>query len=266
MDELRDLAQLESRITSVQAIEQVMRAVWALARAQHPQALEAVSSAGEHLAWVEEVVDRLAGPPQPAPEQATLWVVLGPERSFCGSLARQVLEAIPEGGALGLVGRRLVDMAATEPGLDARVRFRLPGAAAVGELNAVAQEVARAILANSAGLEVTLLYPTARRPGLARRRVLAGARAPLRAPPETFSPPEVVLEAAVSEVAAGQLVVGLAETLLTEIEARIAASEAARKVCEGQLKELGDRWRVMRQERITEELVELSAARLGEVS
>jgi F0F1-type ATP synthase gamma subunit len=59
--------------------------------------------------------------------------------------------------------------------------------------------------------------------------------------------------------------VGLAEGLRTEVRARLVAADAARQGCDHALKTLRQQWRVLRQEAITGELLELFSGRLAEL-
>lgn len=258
----RDLARAEQRLAAVGAVEQVMRAVWALARAQLPLVEAAAADANAHLDEISEIVDRLAGPAEPQPPAHTLTVVLGPERPLCGPLARSHLDALPPEGDLGLVGTRLCELADQEPGLRERVRFSLAAAATPDEIPQRADALAGEILERMHRRSVELLYASASG-GFQQVTLLAGARALREQRPETLSPVEVVLEAALAQATAGRLAVALAEALRAEVRARLTAADVARQACERESHALRQRWRVLRQESITAELLELSAARRG---
>ena len=62
-DDVKDLVALERELGSVRAVEQVMRAVWALARAQQPLVEAAAAEADAWLRVAESIVSRLAGEP-----------------------------------------------------------------------------------------------------------------------------------------------------------------------------------------------------------
>lgn len=256
-----DLRDLERRIDAVSAVSRVVQAVWALARAQLPLVERAAAEASTYLDWINQIVDRLAGAPRPGPARGWLWVVMGPERPFCGALARQLLSQVPKEGALGLVGTRLAELAALDPALSGRIRFTLPGAASHEEHEAVGEAVAAAVLKHGAGLRVEVLYPRGGGTVLHRVVLLSGEREPAWCPPMTYSAYGEVLGAAVAEAVAGRLAIGAIEALWSEVRARVLSADAARRACEVRIEELTQGWRVARQEQITNELIEVVAGR-----
>lgn len=256
-----DLHDLERRIDAVGAVHHVVQAIWALARAQLPRVEEAAAEASTYLDWVNQIVDRLAGAPRSGPARGWLCVLMGPERPFCGALARQILLQAPKEGALGLVGSRLAELAALDPALTARIRFSLPGAVSHEEHEAVGQAVAEAVLRHGAGMQVEVLHPRGGGTMLHRVVLLSGEREPAWNPPETYSAYAEVLGAAVAEAVAGRLAIGAIEALRSEVRARVLAADAARRACEARLEELNQDWRVARQDQITNELIEVIAGR-----
>lgn len=256
----RDLPSAERRMAAVGAVGQVMQAVWALARAQQPKVEAAAADAATWLDWAEEIVDRIAGAPADEDSADKLWVLIGPERAFCGPLARGHLDQLPAVGELGLVGGRLAEVASLDPDLQERVRFVLPAAATADEIPGRASDLAQAVLTHAHGRSVSLLHADGGTPRLRVGRLLTGARQPVLERPETYSPVAEVLEAAVLQAVTGRLAVALAEALRAEVRARLVAADAARRACDRELEELTHAWRVLRQENITQELIELSAA------
>ncbi len=258
----RDLAAVEARMASITAVQQVMSAVWALARAQQPRVEAAAAEATAYLDVAEQIVERLAGSPKIdlTDDDDVLWVLVGPERAFCGPLARMLLQQLPATGALGLVGHRLREVAAQEPDLLERVVFTVDAASTPDELGLRADALATAIL-NAGRTTVMLLHPDQGGPELHRSVLLAAARATAAEPPETFLPPHEVLEAAVLEAVAGRLAVALVEALRAEVRARLVAAEAARSSCDRRLGDLTQTWRALRQGAITQELIELTSGR-----
>jgi len=256
-----DATSIERRIVAVKAVRQITHALWALSRAQLPLVERTVAEASEFLDWVDDMVERLAGRPVPGRSRASLHVVIGPERGYSGSLARDIVSTIPRDGALGLVGRRLTELAAEDAQLAGRVLFELPAAMTPDEPEGVAEALAEVILQHAHDMHVVLHYP---RPGhrkLTRVVILAGAREPQASPPDSYSPLKDVLAAAVRESVRGRLTIGIAEALCAEVVARIAATERARKACDQRFEELERIWRVAQRERITSELLEISAGR-----
>jgi F0F1-type ATP synthase gamma subunit len=246
----------------VSAVQQVMRAVWALARAQQPRAEAAASEASVYLEWAESIVERLAGPHAPVERPDTLWVLVGPERAFCGPLARVLLQQLPAEGAIGLVGSRLVDVARHDTDLGERILFELPAASTVDEMPRLAERIAQAVLdAQDDARAVVVLHPVDGTSSVQGAVLLSGERATAPEVPESWLPVDEVLEATVLEAVEGRLVVALAEAMRSEVRARLAASDAARRACERQLDELTQHGRTLRQSTITQELLELTAAR-----
>jgi F0F1-type ATP synthase gamma subunit len=264
VDEPRELARLEASLTATRAVGGVVSAVWALARAQLPRAERAVAEGFAYLEWLDRFVEEVAGSPLDAPPSRTLTVLLGPERPFCGDLAREVLEAAPPEGGVGLVGERLAETARRE--LDRPPRFVVAGPAGVDDLAAVSARLAGAILEEVAAdprperdLRVELVHLAERRGRPERVLLLPSRRERPRGGRDLFSPAERVAEAAVRESVIGHLHVGLARTLLAETRARAAMADRARRAVEEREEELVTALRVLEREQITTELIELAA-------
>lgn len=261
-DDASDALQVQRRAAATSAVGSVVQAIWALASAELPRVDALAEQASVYLDWVDAVLERLAGPELVDTKHATLCVVLGPERSFCGAFPRQVAEAIPSEGALALVGHRLAEAATARD--RQRAAFVLAGPVSVDDLEPVADAVAAAVLSVADGHRVELLYPVER--GALRHAVLLSAPRTLPADERvgTYSDPASVLAAAVRHGVTGRLRVALAETLRTEVRARAAAAEAARNAVKDQLEALESRLRVIFQEQITSELVDLYAGVLAQ--
>jgi len=262
-EELVDLAQVERRAAAVSAVRRVVHAIWALARAQLPRVEASAVSAAQYIEAVEGLVNRLAEPAAPVAEQDVLKVVLGPERSFCGSLHRQIVAALPAEGPLGIVGRRVEG--ALGPAEAARVVFVLPGPTTVDEIGEVARAIAQAVLLRRDAQAVELLVPHLRGgdDGLRRVPLLSGHRRVVAEPPETFSPVDEVLDAAVLELVTGHVVAALTDALRAEVQARIIAADGARQACDTRLEALEQARRVLRKEELTDEILELVAGQLS---
>lgn len=257
-----DAAALERRMNAVGAVRQVVNAIWALARAQLPLVESAAAEVVAYLEQVDAVVARLAGPRQPPPPSArTLLVVLGPERPWCGSLPREVLAQLPAHAELGLVGRRLQEVAADDAEVMARVRFSLPGAQSPDDAPAVAWAIAEELLAHLEVAHVEVLHPVDGGSRLVSTVLLGGQRARSYTAPSTLSPWGEVLRAAVFEAVTSRLTVAAVAALRSEVRARMAAAEQARTAADKKLEQLQHEWRDARQEAITTELVELVAGR-----
>ncbi|GAB5545598.1 MAG: hypothetical protein SangKO_053580 [Sandaracinaceae bacterium] len=258
-----ELARVEASLRATAAVGSVVHAVWALARAQLPRIEEAVAQATEYLDWVDEVVERLAGPPVTVEGAAPLTVLIGPERAFCGRLARTVLEHAPADGALGLVGTRLAEVASREPALSGRVAFAIGAADSIDGLGAAAQRLARALLEHLEGTPVALTHPRGARGRMHRVDLLALAREGGAADHDLYSSPARVLRDAVHESLEGRLRIALAESLRAEVRARLMATERARRAVDERRDALERARRVGEQEQVTRELLELIAAGLS---
>ncbi|MBW2271279.1 MAG: F0F1 ATP synthase subunit gamma [Deltaproteobacteria bacterium] len=261
----RDLQAAERALDAVAAIRQVVQAVWTLARAQQSRVEEAAGEASAYLGWVEELVGRFGGDPPEEAAGRALWVVVGPERPFCGGLARRLLEQVPRQDSLLLVGRRLADAVPAVGPLHSSIVSALPAAAGPEDIDPCARRVAATLLELDHAGPVGMLHPADGGSDLQRAPLLAAGPRHTRLALETYSPPETVLAAAIHEALSGRLVVGLAEGLRTEVRARLVAADAARQGCDRKLEALRQQWRVLRQEAITGELLELFSGRLAEL-
>jgi F0F1-type ATP synthase gamma subunit len=255
----RDLDAIERRIAAASAVRQAVHAFWALARAQLPHAEQAARNVAAYHLWTDDVVERLSGTVKPRDQPAKLLVVFGPERPFCGGLPAHVLAALPDEGDVGLVGRRLADVVKRDPRVADRVRFALPAATVVGDQHVVARAVARASFEVCPSGDVELVYPRAGERTLVRAHFIAATREEPPEPPETFSPPEVVRNAALVEANAVLLAVATLETLHAEVRARVIAAETAKSACDRRLETLGEARRGARRDLITRELLEIVA-------
>jgi len=266
MDELHRIA---GSLTAVRAVGSVISAVWALSRAQLPRVERAVADAGEYLAWLDRVVDDLAGPPLEAAPERSFTVALGPERPFCGDLGRGVLDGLPPRGEVGLVGTRLGEMGRrvlrNEP---ERIAFVRPGPTGIDDLAAVSGDVSRALLAHVSArrvpaedpIQVVLLHPGGRGAAPVQSVLLPARRGAPREDLDLFSPPAVVARAAAREGVTGRLRHALGWSLLAETRARAAVAERARRAVEDREAELTTALRVLEREQVTTELVELATA------
>jgi hypothetical protein len=256
-----DLDAVERRLEATRAVRQVIHAIYALAAAQAPLAEQAAADAARYADWIEAAVERVAGRGGPGAGDATLHVIVGPERPYCGALPRRIVEQVPSEGALGLVGARLAELADADPGVRERVRFRLPGIATHDEAGGLVLAIAEAVLRHAEGRRVDLWHPRAGSPELVGVMLLPERpRAPV-APPETLSPLELVVDAAMVELVSGRLAAAAAEALRAEVRARLLAADAARRACDRRIERLRADWRAARQDQITVELLEIVAAR-----
>lgn len=259
-----DIAGLERRLGSVRAVGGIVQAIWALSKAQLAQVESFSQEASVHLDWVDEVVSRVAGPPLlRSDEPAPLYLVLGPERGFCGSLSREIGRALPSQVPLGVCGQRLLDHVRTQAALRERVVLSLPGANSVDDLERVAARLAHAALEHGEGRRVRLSYVSMSPFRLRTVDLLPGPRATrTQRDFESYSTPERLLAVAVAESVTGHLRVALAESLRSEVRARAAAAELAKQSVQRQRDALTQALRVLQKEQITSELTELYAGHM----
>lgn len=261
-----ELESIEAGLRATRGVGSVVKALWALSRAQIPRVEASIDEASAYLEGVDALIDRVAGPPIERSGITPLHVILGPERSFCGTLAARILDQVPETGALGLVGARLIETAHRIERLRRRVVFSIHGASSEDELGAVAQRLAAQVLDHAATHSVRLHYTVEPRVEL-RTALLISDRAPSdRTGFNHFSPLGRIVAEAVRESLSGHLQLGLANTLGVELRWRIAATERARAAIEERQQELERARRTHLQESVTRELGELSASLLAEVS
>lgn len=251
---------LERRLGAVTAVRQVVHAIWALAQAQLPSVERAPKEAAVYLDWIMDVIERLAGPETESMGPATLHVIVGPERPYCGALPRTLAGDIPPSGPLGIVGTRLSERVRLIPLLRDRVVFELPAASGPEELDARAEALAAAVLEHAGKRAVDIYHAREGRDRLRRHTLALGTREPAHAPPETYSPLRTVLDHALREAVTGRIAIGLAEGLHSEVRARLVAADRARKACDRRLDELRSTWRSARQTAITSEILELAVA------
>ena len=207
---------------------------------------------------VDACVARLVRPRES--HAARLTIVLGPERPFCGSLPRELADAA-RGDAVIVVGRRLAEAVEL---LGLPMEESLKGPSSALDLDDVAAEVARVVVRRARGRDVVLVYAAER--GLTEVVLLGGLASAAPDAPETFSPAEVLLTAAVRESVSARLHLALARALLAEVSARLAAADAARAAVERRTDELRGLWRVARHEQITTEILEIVAGRTSGLS
>ena len=249
------LDRIEARARNLELVDSVVSAVWAIAGAQLPKVESAVAESETYLTWLSELVERVAGPERVQAGPAQLHVVLGPDKSFCGALSRQLAARIPREGALGLVGRSFFEGVEAQRGCASRLVFKLPGPTTVEDAQNVAEQVAAAVLDQPRG-RVDLWYPTPHA-HLTRVPLLTAFDRTACYPPDVYCTHDEVLEVALSELVAGRLTFGLLESLRIETRARLLTTESARRNIERRLDELAQDLRQIRRNQITDELLEI---------
>lgn len=262
-EDLHDIDRVSARLAAVNSVGQVVHGLWAVARAQAPEADRAAAESETYLERVRRVIDRLSAPAsEPIVTERVLHVVMGPERGFCGALARRMVDAVPSQGPIALVGRWMGEFVSESPRTSERVLLRLSGPVSADEIGGVAGELTGALASRAADWDIMLHFPVARTQSAHSVMLLESGRTIRDPAPETWSPPEAVLEAALAEWLAGRLAAALSETFRAEVHSRMAAADSARKNCDRHAGELERTLRALRQDQITGEILDLVAGRL----
>lgn len=260
MEAERDFKRLERRLDTVRSVHQIVHALGAVARAQLQPVEAAVAGARAYVEGIETTCARLTGAPLERPDRPVLSVLIGPQRALCGTLANDVLAHARRVGPLGLVGRRLIDVA-EEGKLSDRVVFGLDAARGVEDLEPACRILAEAVVAHGEGLQVELVHPGAERPRMVRAWLTAGAHVVGGSEARTYSPVEEVARRVLAETIEARLVLGLAEALRAEVRARLVVTENARRASLERRDAIAGALRRLRQEQVTTELLELVAGR-----
>lgn len=272
------LADIVAHIDNVRQLDSVVVAMRGIAASHAQQSrglLPAIESYATIVGRTIGEVLRLAPSdwemPRVAPVTcANALILFCAEGGFCGGLSERVFDAVRpelEASVVFEVGSRGAAI-----GEEHGMRFDWTTAMAnqIGAVPAVAERVAQALYAGIAAgrfLKADVVYP---RPGGAAitierlsllpldvRQFLPGGQA---RPPLTSLPFEVLIEQMAAEYVYALLCSAAMHAFQAENEARMAAMVAARSHIEDTLRDLLQREHLARQEEITSEIVELSAA------
>jgi len=278
------LSDVELRIGSVRQLSAVITAMRGIAAARSREAARRLAGVCAFTATIEEAIGRAlpllpesaaaGGPAREERGAHHLLIVLAAEQGFVGAFNNHLIDA-----AVGLAGRRpeaevlLVGdrgaMAASERGL--AFGQVLPMVAHVEEAAGLASRIADFVF-ERAGEErlahVTLLHSIPQSDqgaGIVAKTLLpfdyaripgAAGKAP---EPLITLPPEELLESLTEEYVFAALCEALLLSYAAENEARMRAMVVARENVERTLDELTGKARQLRQEQITDELIELTA-------
>jgi len=278
------LADIRARIAGMQqlgAVVNAMRGI-AAARAQHARAESAAVEAFSALV-ADAVGQAMAlcheddAPARRDGASRQVLVAFCAEQGFAGAFSERVLDTVQAdfpAAELCLAGTRGLALAA-ERGLAPRLRVAMPARSA--DVSRLADRIAEDLYQGMAGGEVERLdvvynlWEPGRRIRVERRQLFpldtarfphpAGGGAPLL----QFAP-EALLAELTGDYVHAQLCDAALHAFVAENEARMEAMAAARGEIERHLAELEARERVVRQEEITGEIIELvdgSFARRG---
>jgi len=277
------LSDVTARIGSVRQLSSVIGAMRGIAAARAREARERVEGVRAYARTVGAAIGQalalVEGPAGPSSDGAggSLVIALCAEQGFAGPFNRRVLEVVerlinsaPPGATelLLLGGRGLA--AAQERGL--RLGWSAPMAAHVDEAAALADRVTEQLYARldeGRATRVTLAYATPE--PTAEIQVVERTLAPFDfarfprtrnlSPPLITLPPAVLLAELAEEYVFAELTEALTLSLAAENEARMRAMTAAKSNVAKMLDELVSRARQLRQEEITNEIIELGGRR-----
>lgn len=265
------LARLQARLSSLQELRDLIRALRALAASHVQEAQGALAGMRRYAEVVEDAIaegaallpggDGPAAPP--SPPEAGVMIVVCSEHGFVGAFNDRLLDRAvaerTEGQALVIIGRRGTVLAA-EKGLAVDRGF--PMATHVGGVPGVTRQVAAYLEAvpvadivfaayrRGANFETELRHILPLDPVL-----LAGARR--RSPPLHHLAPEVLLGRLGSEYLFAEITRAVMESLASENGARLRVMESADTNIGDKLDGMRRTERVLRQEAITSELLDV---------
>ncbi len=279
------LSDVVARIGSVRQLSSVIGAMRGIAAARAREARERVEGVRAYAATVGAAIgqalslaDDGGAPTGPgAARGGHLVIALCAEQGFAGAFNRRVLEAAerllkadgsPRGELLLLGGRGRA--AAEERGLE--IGWSAAMAAHVDEVGALADRVTEQLydrLGSGAVTRVSLVHAA---PALGEIHVVARPLAPFDfarfprvrnpSPPIITLPPQILLIQLAEEYVFAELCEALTLSLAAENEARLRAMTAAKSNVTKMLDELVAHSRQLRQEEITNEIIELGGRRM----
>ena len=266
------LADITARIGNIGQLGTVVNAMRGIAGARAQAARGQLAAVEGYTAVIEAAIGRgfalLPAPPPPVAAGQAAQVLFCAEQGFAGAFSAHVLDAAEAGAKLFLIGTRGATLAA-ERGLAPAWRCTFPAASA--GVPGLAGRIAQALyegIANTGIGAVEALYcrwlPAAGLQ-LQRRRLLPldpadfPAAAPHN-PPLLTLPPAALLEGLTADHVHAVLCQAALHSFVAENEARMATMAAAHLHIEAQLQGLEQTRRVVRQEEITAEIIELAAS------
>lgn len=259
------LAEISARIDGVRKLGSVMRAMRGMAAARAHQAEAELTAVDAYESTIRAALARtlalIADPLDSGDGPGTLVVFLA-EQGFAGAFSERVLDRLPEGPRLCIVGTRGMSIA-TERGLNVWKHLPLPSHGPA--IPRFAGELARDLLV-SGSRRIDALYTVAEIGGsgatIERHRLFPQETSPADhagPPPLLTLPPPELLERLLGEALHAGLCRAALHALAAENAARMLAMAAAETHTQAKLAELEARERQVRQEAITDEIIELAA-------
>jgi F-type H+-transporting ATPase subunit gamma len=268
-------ADVQARLATVSNFGELVGAMQGVAAARADQARKRIDGTNTHTQTIADAIAQamaLLPPDRRAPIAATgrrpLWVLFCPEQPFNGSLSEQLFAAVPNlaGGRvmlLGAQGVRAAPLRGIQPEWTAPL---IAHAEAVVPASDRLQTALQQALAREPASEVGLVFaevgPGQRHQVVSRRLLpLDLQAAPLREGlrPVTHLTPQVLLDQLIDEYLSTRLTHALLHSHCAENLARLQAMAAAHDNVVHMTDELGAQARRLRQEAITEEIMELAA-------
>ncbi|HLK82509.1 MAG TPA: F0F1 ATP synthase subunit gamma [Xanthobacteraceae bacterium] len=271
------LADIIAQIQNVRQLEAVVTAMRGIAASRAQQARSLLAGIKAYTEVISGAIGRalsLVPPDGAAPDQSRRGrrglILFCAEQGFAGGFSERVLDAVMgdlAGGTVFLVGTRGIAVA-DERGV--RPQWSAPMAAHAGAIPSFASRVADALyerVADGTVAQVDVVFSHSHFGGgieIARHSLLPidlgrFARPVENQPPLIALAPWVLLERFASEYVYAQLCEAATEAFAAENEARMMAMAAAKTNIESKLASFSQRAHQLRQEEITNEIVELAA-------
>jgi len=271
---MEQLARLQSRIGNLRELRNVVYAMRGLAVARVQQAQGALAGTRAYSKTIEEAIGRAASllggdaghatVPEPAGAYgAGVTVVICSEHGFVGGYNERLVERLRDSGSagreIGIVGRRGARLA-REMGLDPA--WELAMASQVSGAPAVARRIAARIAHADTISIIGANYRSGGRFEIAEKPVLpldprlmeSGTTGP---EPLHHLEPVRLLARLGSEYVLAEILHALMEAMASENVERLTVMRAAEDTIDDRLEKLGARERVLRQEEITSELLDI---------
>ncbi|GAB4365907.1 MAG: F0F1 ATP synthase subunit gamma [Kiloniellaceae bacterium] len=265
------LPRLKARTASLHELRDLFRALRAMAASHVQEAQDALAGIREYVGVVEESIAEAAGLLARAPDglarevagDSSALVVVCSEHGFAGAFNERLLDRAAEtrqpGQDLLVIGSRGAALA-EERGLELAGSFAM--ATHVGGILGVTRRVADRLASVATADVVFGSYKKGGGYAVAARRILpldpallAGAEG--RSPPLHHLEPALLLQRLAGEYLFAEITRAVMESFASENAARLRTMEAADRNIDDKLGDLQRRANALRQEAITEELLDV---------
>jgi F-type H+-transporting ATPase subunit gamma len=269
------LAEIEARVASFSQLQDVISVMRSLAATRVQQAQDSLAAIRAYSDTIGAAIAEAESclRPDEKPGAGDRFAVRGlilfcGEHGFCGAFNEKLLESLTDslkGAELYIVGSRGALMAEERR---IAVAWSTPMATNIGSITTVAHIVAEALydrFSRGAMTDVTMTF--ARYGGHGRFSIEREVLLPLdlgrfrsyltRPAPLSNLPARVLIDRLIEEYFFAQLVRGATESFASENAARVALTQSARHAIEGRLEELTGAQRQLRQQEITNEILEV---------